>query len=61
MDNLDRSSIEEQRALDRALAVRKPTGPQSCGKCLNCFEPLPSEQRWCDADCREDWSKRNER
>lgn len=41
-----------------ALSQRAPDGPAATGACLNCEHPLPAQQRWCDADCREDWSKR---
>lgn len=38
---------------------KKPNAPASEGKCLNCQEPIAPPQRWCDADCRNDWSKRH--
>ena len=28
------------------------------GKCHNCKEPLPKGERFCDADCRDDFEKR---
>lgn len=31
------------------------------GECLNCGEPLTGNQRWCDADCRDDYQKREEK
>lgn len=39
------------------LAQRKPAGPPACGHCYNCGEPLDGDQRWCDADCEQDWEK----
>lgn len=29
------------------------------GRCYNCEEQVESPLRFCDADCREDWEKRN--
>lgn len=47
----------DREARDRALAlqVRAPEGPAATGFCLFCAESLPDGQRWCDADCRDDW------
>ena len=50
----DQASDREQ--LDRDLAQRKPAGPAATGYCLNCGEPV--DGRWCNPECREDWSKR---
>jgi len=57
-DNSDLASQHEQMFLDAALTKRKPTGPKPCGHCLNCGEPLDYPERWCDADCRFDWHRR---
>lgn len=43
---------------DLALRERKPTGPAPTGWCLNCEEILSEGERWCDAECRDDWEKR---
>lgn len=42
-----------------ALSKRQAEGPQAVGYCLECGEPLAAGLRWCDADCRDDWEKRN--
>lgn len=60
-DLSDLATQQEQMFLDASLTLRKPEGPPACGHCLNCDEPLPAGARWCDADCREDWEKRETR
>lgn len=47
----------EREQLDRemALKIRRPAGPEACGTCLNCGEPLAVGMRWCDEYCRDDW------
>jgi hypothetical protein len=57
-DNSDLATQQEQVFLAAAMSHRKPEGPIACGHCLNCEEPLPRGARWCDADCRTDWEKR---
>lgn len=55
-DDLATQREEADRAL--ALMVRRPVGPAPTGYCLNCDEPVGEGVRWCDADCRLDWSRR---
>lgn len=55
-DNAD-STVE--LTLQLQLAQRKPVGPQATGFCLNCQEPMAPGHRWCDAECRDVWEKRN--
>lgn len=57
----DMATAAEERDRERALKVRRPEGPAPVGVCLNCGEPLPEGQRWCDAECRDDWSAREGR
>lgn len=57
MDELDRADIYNQMNLEAALTLRKPEGPRATGYCLCCEEP--SEKRWCNADCRDEWEKEN--
>jgi RNA polymerase-binding transcription factor DksA len=33
--------------------------PEATGFCLSCGEPLPDGRRWCNADCRDDWERRD--
>jgi hypothetical protein len=56
----DKASELEQMHRDAALSVRKPAGPQPCGVCHNCDDRVCEGMRFCDADCRDDWSKRND-
>lgn len=39
-------------------AASEAKGPEATGHCLNCGEELADGARWCDADCRDDWQKR---
>ena len=41
-----------------ALKIRRPVGPTPNGRCYNCAEPIATNLRWCDNDCRDDWEKR---
>ena len=54
-DIIDEASEWEEELRQRALEKRKPNGPVATGRCLDstCDEPLPNEQRWCDATCRD--------
>lgn len=68
MDDIDRANAQAERWLNSALAVQlhRAVAPQLAPKfCLNCQaalplreEPLQPVQRWCDADCQSDWSRR---
>lgn len=60
MHDEDRASEYEQIARNSALASKKPEGPKATGQCLYCGERLPVPMRWCDAECRNAWSERNE-
>lgn len=59
------SELEEkqrQAAIAQALASgRRFASPAPCGACLNCDEPLPLGELYCDVDCRDDYNKRNRR
>lgn len=54
----DKAAAIEELDRDLALKMRRPTGPASCGYCLNCELPLLGGARWCDDDCRDDWQAR---
>jgi len=56
-DEVDRANETAQMFLDMALRQRKPPAPEPTGYCLNCDEPIQAG-RWCDANCRDDWEKR---
>lgn len=57
-DDADKTAerMEHEEKL-RRLSTQAPA-IEPTGFCLNCDEPL-TEGRWCDAHCRDDWSKRN--
>lgn len=42
-----------------AARLRRVPGLNPVGKCHNCEERLPEGRLFCDADCRDDWAKRN--
>lgn len=52
----------EREEMDRALAIAncKRTAPElpACGQCYNCQASLPEGVRFCDSDCRNDYSAR---
>lgn len=57
MDDSDLATCHEE--LRRALAQRhrKSTGPAPTGQCQFCGEDVTAGQRWCNADCRDDWER----
>ena len=58
MDYIDQAQLEMEQQLESALKHRAQTlEVRATGSCLNCGEPLPAQQRWCDAVCRDDWEK----
>lgn len=59
MDISDKATAREE--LDRAVALaqRRPTGPEAIGICHNCEAPLDAGLRWCDAECRDEWTRYN--
>jgi len=56
-DIIDEAHEREEELRAKALERREPEGPPAVGACYNCSEPLAPGQRWCDADCRDDWEK----
>ncbi len=44
--------------LSATLANRDLSRLPATGSCLNCCESLPDGGRFCDADCRDDYEKR---
>lgn len=59
-DQSDRATAMEELRRRAALSVRRPSGPPAIGECYNCGERLHGDMRWCDANCREDWEKREQ-
>ncbi|MDW8400044.1 MAG: hypothetical protein RMK90_15955 [Acetobacteraceae bacterium] len=60
-DEADRAQAVEALLLAEALARRRPDGPPVTGYCLNCRAPLAPGRRFCDADCRDEWQRRQPR
>lgn len=54
-DDIDKANETAERYLSAAIANRASDGPVPCGYCHFCGERIPYDQRWCDADCRDDW------
>ena len=58
MDNADIAQSEIDYALlERMFATRRMPQIEPTGVCLNCGETLTHARRWCDAGCRDDWSR----
>lgn len=61
-DIIDHGNETAELFNDVALRHREPEGPKATGYCLNCGQELlpwsGQPQRWCDAECRDDWEKR---
>lgn len=51
----DDASMREEHFRETALKHRKPNGPVATGRCLYCNALLSFGDRWCNADCREDY------
>jgi hypothetical protein len=61
MDEADLAQHEIEHTLrGQILVATCARQVESTGMCLNCGELLPAGQRWCDAGCRDDWTKLNE-
>ncbi len=65
MDEADRAEAQEQKWRDLSIAKARShhTHKVVVTHCQNCGEALPAptadvRSRWCDADCRDDWQKR---
>lgn len=59
MEIIDRAQEEVERQLERSLQLARNQSVKyyAIGHCLNCEEPLADGMRWCDADCRDDFLK----
>lgn len=60
-DDVDVTAQRLEREMEALLRRRAKAGPRSTGACLWCEAPLPDGQRWCDADCRDDWERAHSR
>lgn len=58
MDDVDASNERQQREAPLLIeASKKPVGPVATGRCLYCDEIVGDTMRWCDAGCRDGWSR----
>lgn len=55
MDEVDIANDGAERELAAILSARRPKPVKATGACLFCGEPLPGDQRFCDAECRDGW------
>jgi hypothetical protein len=55
-DFCDDASKTSELYLSIALNNRPSDGPVPKGFCHNCTEPLAQGLRFCDVDCRDDWT-----
>lgn len=62
-DEFDMASDLEQKQRDISIAKVRNAKPAAVatGLCLCCMIPVDNGRRWCCADCRDQWSKENER
>lgn len=56
-DIADQGNAAAETFLDAALSKRMPEGPWPNGRCHNCGEAVVGGNRWCDAECRNDWEQ----
>lgn len=60
-DEADMAAHQEEMARQAALIVRRREGPVFTGLCMNCGETIERPLRWCNSECREDWTKREDK
>ena len=58
MNQDDTATKYEEMARDISLKYRKPELTKT-GFCYNCGESIKLNANYCDADCRQDFEKRN--
>lgn len=56
-DIADKAADHIERESIGLLARRKPIGPVANGRCHFCDEILNDTDRWCDANCRDDYQR----
>lgn len=60
-DEVDQSQerMDHEERIRRTYTKRTAMEALPTGVCLNCSEELYEiGQRWCDSECRDDWSTR---
>ena len=62
MDEVDMTAARTEREAEHLIEMgRKKEGPTPNGRCHYCDEIVADHQRWCDVECRDQWSRENER
>ncbi|MFZ5558112.1 MAG: hypothetical protein ACOZDY_15575 [Pseudomonadota bacterium] len=60
MDAIDQAQDEIEAAILESLSKRRAAPDATAtGRCLNCDAPVGRDQRWCDAECRDEWLEAN--
>lgn len=57
-DIIDQANDLIEREMAARLAARRAPTLPATGECHNCEAPLDGELRFCDADCRNDYDRR---
>jgi hypothetical protein len=59
MDQFDRATELEEKQRELSIeANRQGRRLIPVGRCFNCDSPVPASHVFCDADCRDDYEKR---
>jgi hypothetical protein len=56
--DLAQAHLEAEDTIRRKYTRRPVMEAEATGECLNCYEPVSLDMRWCDRDCQDDWQKR---
>jgi hypothetical protein len=59
--DMPQERLDSQQELIRKYTTAAPPEAEATGFCLNCAEPLPDGERWCDIYCNQDWSLRQKK
>lgn len=57
-DQVDQAQEFEAMHRDIAMRERRSSSLQYTGSCYNCGDITGGGRRFCDADCRDDYAKR---
>jgi hypothetical protein len=58
-DEIDQANEMVEFTVEQMRKVVARASPEAVatGACLSCEKGLEEGRRWCDADCRDDWSR----
>jgi hypothetical protein len=57
-DIIDQANDLIEREMAARLSARRASPMPPTGECYNCGEQLDGDRRFCDADCRDQFDKR---